>query len=177
MELAHGAGRWSLEPGAWSLEPGAWSLESGAGAWSTWSWSLAHGACDSDVTGSTLISLKYFYFPLQHFPLQRCNGNEPYFTSNVAIPVTSCYTAVRYTHRHLIHMNSPVPRFGPGSVQGRLDPEHLDTRHSPARSVLASKRALIGSISTSTRAGVEPELLANRTGHHQVEPTVSFYWF
>jgi hypothetical protein len=76
LELAHGAcrwslvaGAWSLEPGRWSLEPGAWSLESGAGAWSTWSWSLAHGACDSDVTGSTLISLKYFYFPLQHFPL------------------------------------------------------------------------------------------------------------
>jgi len=68
-------------------------------------------------------------------------------------------------------MNSPVPRFGPGSVQGRLDPEHLDTRHSPARSVLTSKRALIGSISTSTRAGVEPELLANRTGHHQVSLT------
>ena len=122
-------GRWRMGPGAWSwsLEPGAWSLESGAGAWSTWSWSLAHGACDSDVTGSTVISLKYFYFPLH-----RCNGNEPYFTSNVAIPVTSCYTAVRYTHRHLIQMNSPVPRFGPGSVQGRLDPEHLDTRHSPA---------------------------------------------
>ena len=78
-------GAWSLEPGhwrmdhldlvasAWSLENGCWSLELARGAGH---WSLEPGACDSDVTGSTLISLKYFYFPLH-----RCIGNEPYFTS------------------------------------------------------------------------------------------------
>src|ERR1700734_2611026 len=99
---------------------------------------------------------------------QRCNGKGIYFSSNITIPVTFRYIAMRCIYRHLIHMNSPVLRFGPGSVQGRLDPEHLVTSHSPARSVLTSKRVLIGSISTSTRAGVEPELLAIRTGHHQV---------
>jgi len=77
---------------------------------------------------------------------------------------------------HGIHMNSPVTRFGPGSVQGRADPEHLETRHSPARSVLTFKRALIGLISTSTRAGVEPEPLATRTGHHQVGSTWWCTW-
>jgi len=87
---------------------------------------------------------------------QRYNVKYTYFFLNTAIPVTSLW----HTHliRHGIHMNSPVPRFSPGSVQGRADPEHLETRHSPAWSVQASKSALIGSISTSTQTGVEPVL-------------------
>ena len=99
-----------------------------------------------------------------------CNRNHSFFYSNNAIPVTSRYIAVTYyTLRH--GMNSPVPRLGLDSVQGRAGPEQLEDKNKPARSVQRSRKTLIGSISTSTRAGVEPEPLATRTGHQQVGST------
>jgi len=52
-----------------------------------------------NITGTIPFELKRLLFPLH--------------------PVTSRYIAARYTPRHLINMNSPVPRFGLGSVQGR----------------------------------------------------------
>jgi hypothetical protein len=101
-----------------------------------------------------------------------CNGNHSFFYSNNAIPVTFHNIA----GRHGIHMNSPVPRLGLDLVQGRAGPEQLEDKNKLARSVQRSRKTLIDSISTSTRAGVEPEPLATRTVHHQVELTVSLYW-
>jgi len=105
----------------------------------------------SDVTGMTPISLQTVLFPLHQCDI---------------------HLVWHGIHIHIMTMtHSPVLQLSLGSVQGRAGPEQLDIRHEPARSVQTSKRALIGSISTSTQAGMEPELLSTRTGHHQVEPT------
>jgi len=177
MELV--AREWSLEPGAgawsWSLENGRWRMV--ASAWRTWSmvasaWSLENGAgAWSMVAGAWSWRMEPRAGWMRSLDgcarSWMCNGNHSFFYSNNAIPVTSRYIAVR----HGIHMNSPVPRLGLDSVQGRAGPEQLEDKNKPARSVQRSRKTLVGSISTSTRAGVEPEPLATRTGHHQVGST------
>jgi hypothetical protein len=88
-----------------------------------------------NVTGTIPFELKRLPFPLH--------------------PITSLYIAVRYTHRHLIHMNSPVPRFGLDSVHGRACQGHIEPRDPPARSGQTLRRNLVGLILTYTRAEKE----------------------
>jgi hypothetical protein len=127
------------------------------------------------VTGTTL-SIQTLLFPLVLVTSRYSDvtGTTPISLQTVVFPLHRCdiHLAWHGIHIHITTMtNSPVPRLGLGSVQGRAGPEQLDIRHEPARSVQTSKRALIGSISTSTRAGMEPELLSTRTSHHQVGST------